>query len=61
MISQPGVLATFQGLTRVIALSYPVAFFAIFFQTGLPEEIGWRGFAAPNATTLWAFMGHSAP
>ncbi|MGD0172742.1 MAG: hypothetical protein ABSB81_11585 [Halobacteriota archaeon] len=36
-------------------------FFSIFFQTGLPEEIGWRGFAAPNATTLWAFMGHSAP
>jgi membrane protease YdiL (CAAX protease family) len=48
LIIQPGVLASFQGLTRVIALSYPVAFFAIFFQTGLPEEIGWRGFALPR-------------
>jgi len=48
IIIQPGMLASFQGLTSVLLVSYPVAFVAIFLGTGLPEEIGWRGFALPR-------------
>jgi membrane protease YdiL (CAAX protease family) len=48
IIIQPGMLASFQGLTPVLLVSYPLAFFAIFLETGLPEEIGWRGFALPR-------------
>jgi membrane protease YdiL (CAAX protease family) len=48
IIIQPGTLASFQGLTPVLLVSYPLAFLAVFFGVGLPEEIGWRGFALPR-------------
>ena len=47
IIIQPGLLVRFEGLSPIL-LVYPVAFFAVFLQTGLPEEIGWRGFALPR-------------
>jgi len=45
---QPGMLASFHGLTPVLLVSYPVYFVVVFFAGGLPEEIGWRGFALPR-------------
>jgi membrane protease YdiL (CAAX protease family) len=49
IILQPGALASFQGLTPVVLVSYPVAFVAVWFLGGpLGEEIGWRGFALPR-------------
>ena len=48
IIIQPGALTSFQGLTPRLLVSYPVTFFAVFFGVGLPEEIGWRGFALPR-------------
>ena len=48
IILQPGMLASFKGLTPVILVSYPVYFFVVFFGVALPEEIGWRGFALPR-------------
>lgn len=45
---QPGMFAGFHGLTRALLVSYPVNFVVIFFGVGLPEEIGWRGFALPH-------------
>lgn len=44
----PDAHADFQGFTPRILLNYPVYFVGIFFATGLPEEIGWRGFALPR-------------
>ena len=45
---QPGLLASFQGLTPVLLVTYPAYFFVVFFGVALPEEIGWRGFALPR-------------
>jgi membrane protease YdiL (CAAX protease family) len=48
VIILPDALANFQGFTPRILVNYPVYFVGIFFATGLPEEIGWRGFALPR-------------
>ncbi len=48
VIIQPGLLASFKGLTPVLLVSYPSYFFVVFFGVALPEEIGWRGFALPR-------------
>lgn len=48
IIVQPGTLASFQGLTPRILVTYPIYFVIVFFGVALPEEIGWRGFALPR-------------
>jgi membrane protease YdiL (CAAX protease family) len=48
IIIQPGALASFQGVTPRLLVTYPVYFVVVFFAVGLPEEIGWRGFALPR-------------
>jgi membrane protease YdiL (CAAX protease family) len=49
IVVQPGALASFQGLTPRLLVSYPVIFVAVWFGGGpLGEEIGWRGFALPR-------------
>lgn len=49
IILQPGKMASFQGFTPVLFISYPLAFAAVFFGGGpLGEEPGWRGFALPR-------------
>jgi membrane protease YdiL (CAAX protease family) len=48
IIIQPGTLASFQGLTPTLLVTYPAYFFIVFFGVALPEEIGWRGFALPR-------------
>jgi len=48
IVIQPGTLASFQGLTPRLLVTYPLYFFVVFFGVALPEEIGWRGFALPR-------------
>ena len=48
IIVQPGTLASFQGLTPRLLVTYPLYFVIVFFGVALPEEIGWRGFALPR-------------
>ncbi|MBN2004511.1 MAG: CPBP family intramembrane metalloprotease [Anaerolineae bacterium] len=48
VVIQPGARAGFQGFTGKAWVSYPIYFVIVFFGVGLPEEIGWRGFALPR-------------
>jgi len=48
IVIQPGMLASFQGLTPRLLVTYPLYFAIVFFGVALPEEIGWRGFALPR-------------
>lgn len=48
IVIQPGALAHFQGLPPHLLVNYLVYFVIVFFGVGLPEEIGWRGFALPR-------------
>jgi uncharacterized protein len=48
VIIQPAARASFQGLTSRLLVSYPVYFVVVCFAVGLPEEVGWRGFALPR-------------
>jgi membrane protease YdiL (CAAX protease family) len=48
IIVQPGTLASFQGLSPRLLVTYPLYFAIVFFGVALPEEIGWRGFALPR-------------
>jgi membrane protease YdiL (CAAX protease family) len=49
LIIQPGILASFTGLTPLVIAQYPLYFFVVWFGGGpLGEEIGWRGFALPR-------------
>jgi membrane protease YdiL (CAAX protease family) len=43
-----GTFVDFQVFPPRILMNYPMYFVGIFFATGLPEEIGWRGFALPR-------------
>ena len=62
IIIQPGPLASFQGLTPVLLVSYPVDFVVIFFEVGAARgnRLAWLR-AAPHATALWATVGYPAP
>jgi membrane protease YdiL (CAAX protease family) len=48
VILLPGVFAGFKGVPSNLLSSYLYYFIAIFIGVGLPEEIGWRGFALPR-------------
>ena len=43
-----GTFVDVQVFPPRILTNYPMYFVGIFFATGLPEEIGWRGFALPR-------------
>jgi len=57
VIIQPGALASFQGFTPRVLVSYPVYFVAVYFGVGLPEELGWRGFALPRMQPRYGPLG----
>jgi uncharacterized protein len=45
---QPGLLANFHGYTSRVLVSYPFYILAVLIGVGVPEELGWRGFALPR-------------
>jgi uncharacterized protein len=49
----PGGLSNFQGLPPRFLGTYVVYFVIVFIGVGLPEEIGWRGFALPRMQTRY--------
>ena len=48
ILVQPGMLANYKGLPPRLLVNYLVYFVIVYFGVGLPEEIGWRGFALPR-------------
>jgi membrane protease YdiL (CAAX protease family) len=48
ILLQTGTPASFQGLSPNFLGTYLVTFVLVFLGVGLPEEIGWRGFALPR-------------
>ncbi len=62
IIIQPGALASFQGLTARLLVSYPMYFVVVFFGVGATRGNRLaRLRAAPHATALWATVGYPVP
>ncbi len=58
LIVQQGMLASLQGLSPTLLVSYPLYFVAVWFGGGpLGEEVGWRGFALPRMQSRYGPLG----